>query len=118
AYRRDVEEIEVQRVLTIVRLATEQGESYQQAIGLGLQSILVSPHFLFRVEGDELQPALASDAPHEASLQLESQPPPESLDDFALASRLSFFLWASIPDDELLDLASQGKLSNSETLRA
>ena len=114
AFRRNVDEIEVQRVVDLVKLATEQGESYQQAIGFGLQSILVSPYFLFRVEGDADQRVVQSESP---SLPI-SQPLPEPIDDFALASRLSFFLWASIPDDELLDLASQGKLSKQKTLQA
>lgn len=112
AFRRDIEEIEVQRVVNLVKLATEQGESYQQAIGFGLQSILVSPHFLFRVEVDDHPQVAQSESP-----QPNSQPQPEALDDFALASRLSFFLWASIPDDELLDLASQGKLAEPGTLQ-
>ncbi|MEZ6074238.1 MAG: DUF1592 domain-containing protein [Pirellulaceae bacterium] len=47
-----------------------------------------------------------------------SQPPSEPLDDFALPSQLSFFLWSSIPDDELLDLASQGKLCEPRTLQS
>ncbi|MEO8270773.1 MAG: DUF1587 domain-containing protein, partial [Aureliella sp.] len=69
AFRRNVEELEVQRVVNLVKLASEQGESYQQAIGFGLQSILVSPHFLFRVEGDDnLQVALS-----ESSSQSQDQ---------------------------------------------
>ena len=130
AFRRNVEEIEVQRVVNLVKLASELGESYQQAIGFGLQSILVSPHFLFRVEGDDhlhvakshvattAQAEPSSQSPTQPQDQPRSKPLPEPLDDFALASRLSFFLWASIPDDELLDLASQGKLSEPEILQS
>lgn len=127
AFRRDVEETEVQRVVDLVQLASEQGESFQQAIGFGLQSILVSPHFLFRVEGDasllaaEGQPLDQADnqvTDNQVGDQQAAQPIPEALDDFALASRLSFFLWASIPDDELLDLASQGQLSDPQVLQA
>ncbi|MEZ6148695.1 MAG: DUF1592 domain-containing protein [Pirellulaceae bacterium] len=121
AFRRNVEEVEVQRVVNIVKLASELGESYQQAIGFGLQSILVSPHFLFRVEGDDpLRVAHGErvEPSPQPQDQSPSQPPSEPLDDFALASRLSFFLWASIPDDELLDLASQGKLCEPRTLQS
>lgn len=128
AFRRNVEEAEVQRVIDLVKLASEQGESFQQAIGIGLQSILVSPHFLFRVEGDDSLIAAGGEASDELdeptnvehpTLTPTPVPTPiEPLDNFALASRLSFFLWASIPDDELLDLASQGQLSEPEVLQA
>ena len=121
AFRRDIEEFEVRRVIDLVELASEQGESYQQAIGIGLQSILVSPHFLFRVEGDDSLIAADGDSsapPVEpADAEHPTPTPIEPLDNFALASRLSFFLWASIPDDELLDLASQGQLSDPEVLQ-
>ena len=60
---------------------------------VGLKAVLVSPHFLFLREK------------------------PGKLDDFALASRLSYFLWSSMPDEELLALAEQGKLSEPDTLR-
>lgn len=105
ALRRDPQPIEVQRVVNLVKLATEQGESFEQAIGIGLQSVLVSPNFLFRVEGED--PSLPVNKGAEGS---------ETLSDVALASRLSFFLWASCPDDKLLDLASQGKLSKPKQL--
>ncbi len=121
AFRRNVEEAEVQRVVDLVKLASQQGESYQQAIGLGLQSILVSPHFLFRVEGDDNLQAVdvaAEPAAEPAEGDHPKPTPIEPLDNFALASRLSFFLWASIPDDELLDLASQGQLSDPQVLQA
>lgn len=101
AFRREPQEIEVQRVVNLVKLATDQGESFEDAVGLGLQSVLVSPHFLFRVEGEA------------AAAQPNTTEP---LDDYALASRLSFFLWASGPDDTLLDLAAAGKLSKPQVL--
>jgi hypothetical protein len=106
AFRRQPEEIEIQRVVNLVKLAVEQGESFEEAVGLGLQSVLVSPNFLFRVEGEAPQP------------ETEKPTTSEPLADFALASRLSFFLWASGPDDELLDLASQGRLSEPDQLAA
>jgi mono/diheme cytochrome c family protein len=104
ALRRDPLPIEVQRIVNLVKLATDQGESFEESIGIGLQSVLVSPNFLFRVEGEDPSHPVAK---AEAS---------ESLSDVALASRLSFFLWASCPDDKLLDLASQGKLSKPKQL--
>ena len=101
AFRRDPQPVELQRVVNLVRLAVDQGESFEEAVGLGLQSVLVSPHFLFRVETEDLA---------------EAGTTPQVLNDFALASRLSYFLWASAPDDALLDLASRGELSEPETL--
>ena len=70
---------------------------------MALRGVLVSPNFLFRVEQDV--PAAAAGGVHRIS-------------DFELASRLSFFLWSSIPDDELLKLADQGKLKDPAILSA
>ena len=78
-------------------MALDQGQPFERALGSGLQAILVSPHFLFRVEQEQ---------------------PGEALDDHALASRLSYFLWASLPDDELLDLADTGQLVERAVLAA
>ncbi len=73
-----------------------------QASGSALERLLVSPDFLFRIEAD---PAFA-----------KAQGAPYRLSDVELASRLSFFLWSSIPDDELLDLAIRGKLRDAKVL--
>jgi len=69
--------------------------TFESGIEMGLRRMLVAPDFLFRVERDP-----AGAAPGSIS----------RLNDFELASRLSFFLWSSIPDDQLLDLADGGKL--------
>ena len=72
--------------------ARDEKEAFEGALELVLQAILVSPHFLFRVELD---------------------PPPgevRALDDYELATRLSYFLWSSMPDEELFDEARQGTL--------
>ena len=68
---------------------------FETGVATSLEAILASPQFVFRIEE---RPAGVAGAR-------------SRLDDYALASRLSFFLWASGPDDQLLDLASQGKLS-------
>ncbi len=100
AYRRPVVEADLQPILAIYH--AERGESgFEGAVKQGLERILVSPQFLFRIER---QPAKA--APGVAY----------RISDVELASRLSFFLWSSIPDDELLDLASHGKLSDRAVL--
>lgn len=97
---------DLSRVINLVKMATEQGESFRTAVGFGLQSVLISPNFLFRIE--------SAGAPSEG---LEGVLPQERLDDHALASRLSYFLWSSMPDDELLDLADQGKLVDAAVLQ-
>ncbi len=102
AFRRQPTELEVSRVVNLVKLAKDEGESFETAVGIGLQSVLVSPHFLFRIESEP--------ASHTGELQ--------PLSDDALASRLSYFLWASAPDDQLLDLAAAGTLHEPEQLEA
>jgi mono/diheme cytochrome c family protein len=95
AWRRPVAEDETARLLELFRLARGHGESFDSGLKLGLTAALVSPHFLFR---GELQP--------EPDNPAKVYP----LDDYALASRLSYFLWSAPPDDPLLDLAARGAL--------
>ncbi|MGN6547933.1 MAG: DUF1592 domain-containing protein, partial [Aureliella sp.] len=103
AFRRQPTELELSRVVNLVKLAKSEGESFESAVAIGLQSVLVSPHFLFRIESEPSQHATAKAEP---------------LGDYALASRLSYFLWASAPDDELLDVAASGKLHEPAQLEA
>jgi mono/diheme cytochrome c family protein len=100
AYRRPVTDNDLQPLLSVYD--AERGEGgFEAGIRQGLERILVSPQFLFRIER---QPAkIAPGAVYRIS-------------DLELASRLSFFLWSSIPDDELLDLAAHGKLSSRAVL--
>lgn len=100
AYRREVSEVEVAATVALVRQAIDAGASEPDAIRLAVQSVLASPEFLFLSEPLD---------PTAGSVRL--------LDDFELASRLSFFLWSSMPDQELLTLASRGELAQPETLR-
>jgi len=93
AFRRTVTDEEVKPFLARVKAKLDAKSSFEQAMRVGLKAVLVSPNFLFLREK------------------------PGKLDDFALASRLSYFLWSSMPDNELLALAEQGKLNQSETLR-
>ena len=95
AYRRPVSKAEVASLVRFVGIAIGHGQSAEQGIQLALQAMLVSPNFLFRIERDP-NPTDPT-APHRIS-------------DVELASRLSYFLWSSMPDDELLDLAEAGKL--------
>src|SRR5262249_27246734 len=94
AFRRAVTDEDVKPFLARVKAKLDAKFSFEQAMRVGYKAVLVSPHFLFLREK------------------------PGRLADFALASRLSYFLWSSMPDDELLTLAEQGKLHEPDTLRA
>ena len=103
AYRRTVTEKDVQPLLALYREGRNQG-GFETGIGMALRGILVSTGFLFRVEADPVpQGGALVETAHEIS-------------DFELASRLSFFLWSSIPDDELLGLAERGRLKDPAVL--
>jgi mono/diheme cytochrome c family protein len=100
AFRRPATTSEVDRLVNLVDLALKNGDGFEKGIQLAMQAVLVSPHFLFRVE-------------------LETRPgAPRTLNDLELASRLSYFLWSSMPDDELLDLAIKGELRAGKNLDA
>ena len=103
AFRRDVTDADIAPFMAMFAQA-RAGTSFEYAIQEALQSILVAPEFLFRVEA----------GPAPATVAGTTYP----VDDFALATRLSFFLWSSIPDDELLDLASAGRLHDPAVLDA
>jgi hypothetical protein len=101
AFRRPVTKADVEAPLAMYRGERAAGGDFDAGIRAGLARILTSPSFLFRSEQDP--PALAAGAAHRIS-------------DLDLASRLSFFLWSSIPDDELLNLAIAGRLRASGVL--
>jgi hypothetical protein len=100
AYRRPVNDTDLQTLLGFYE-AGRNKEGFEAGIGTALEEILVSPEFLFRIEHDPRN--IAPSTAYRVS-------------DLDLASRLSFFLWSSIPDDELLDLAARGKLSDRAVL--
>ena len=100
AYREGVGTAELAPVLEFYDAARKEG-TFESAIQRGLQRILASPRFVFRVERDPAGAAPGSVHP---------------VNDLELASRLSFFLWSSIPDEELLQAASQGRLSTPAVL--
>ncbi|MEZ6067141.1 MAG: DUF1592 domain-containing protein [Planctomycetaceae bacterium] len=99
AYRREVSEPEVATTVALVRQSVDAGASEPDAVRVAVQSVLSSPEFLFLSE--PFDPKGGSVRP---------------LDDFELASRLSYFLWSSMPDNELLAIAARGELANPETL--
>jgi hypothetical protein len=101
AFRRPLKDQEVIRYATLVhQQVTERGETYERGLSLAIQAMLVSPDFLFRREPDR-------------EGNFDSWP----LNDFEVASRLSYFLWSSMPDDELLNLAEKKKLLNPDVLK-
>ncbi|MBL8222307.1 MAG: DUF1587 domain-containing protein, partial [Bryobacterales bacterium] len=103
AWRRPVTKTEVASLMRFVAAAKQEGLSNEQGIQLAIQAMLVSPHFLFRIERD----------PNPTDPNLIHR-----ISDIELASRLSYFLWSSMPDDELLSLAETGKLKAPATLDA
>ncbi len=100
AYRRPVSKADLTRPMAFYREGRSEG-NFDMGIERALTAVLVSPEFLFRIETNP--EGTASGAPYRIS-------------DIELASRLSFFLWSSIPDDELLDAAVRGKLSTPDGL--
>ena len=102
-FRREVNPSEIEPYCNLVQLVVNQGESFQRGIQVAINAILVSPRFLFRLEGGD---------------KADSAKTIRDLDNYELASRLSYFVWCSTPDDELLNLAREGKLSNEKILRA
>jgi len=107
AYRRPVTSADVEVLIGFFEMGRVNGDGsaasrgFDSGIELALRRLLVSPEFLVRIEADPT--GVASDTPY-------------AVTDIELASRLSFFLWSSIPDDELLDLAERGVLSQPAEL--
>ena len=106
AYRRPVTPAEVARLIKLVELVQEQGDGFERGIQLAVEAVLASPQFLFRVELDPRRKFPTDPAP----------PSTHPIDEFELASRLSYFLWSSMPDDELRRLAAEGKLREGDNL--
>jgi hypothetical protein len=102
AFRRSVSDADLKPLLAFYRSGRAEG-SFDQGIEKALRAMLVSPDFLFRVENDPAHTAPGS---------------VYRVNDYELASRLSFFLWSSCPDDTLLDLAAKSKLHDPVVMRA
>ncbi len=103
AYRRPITHEEMYRLMRFVEAASAEGEGVDAGLKLAYKAVLISPYFLFKMEPDP-QPA-----------------GPESdrrLTDFEVATRLSYSLWSSMPDDDLFRLAASGKLRDPRTLAA
>lgn len=100
AFRRPAADDQVDRLLSIFKRDSEEGAKFDDAIFHTLQAVLISPNFLFMLEPI-----------HESS-------EPKPVDDFALASRLSYFLWDTLPDRDLRKVANEGRLREEAELEA
>jgi len=96
AFRRAVTDLDIKPFMGRIRSKIDQGDSFEQAMRVGLKGIMVSPEFLFLSE--------------------KTLPDTLELDDDALANRLSYFLWSSMPDEELLGLAEARRLNDPAVL--
>ena len=104
AYRRPATPADVQTLLQFFADGRREGGSFDAGIQFALERVLVDPDFLLRVYRDSANRSSATSAA------------PARLSDLELASRLSFFLWNSIPDERLLDAAERGELSKAASL--
>jgi hypothetical protein len=93
AWRRPVTDSELTKLLRFVELAKREGDSFENGIQLAVKAVLVSPQFLFRIERESGT---------------------RSLDGYELASRLSYFLWSTMPDEALMAAAADGSLARPE----
>jgi mono/diheme cytochrome c family protein len=100
AYRKPVADVDLEPVLSFFDLGRREG-GFERGVQMGIERILASPQFMFRLERDPV--GAAPGVPYRIS-------------DLELASRLSFFLWSSVPDDELLAVAAAGKLKDPAML--
>lgn len=100
AFRRPADPAEVDRYLQLFDQADRRGATFESSLKLACKAVLISPHFLFRIEKEH-----GSNEPY-------------AISDYELASRLSYFLWASMPDDGLFNLARQNKLHEDATIDA
>ncbi len=100
AWRRPIQQSEIDELLALYQIGVEQGESFEGSMQLVVQALLVSPQFLFKVEAP---------APDDGS--------PRRLDDYELATALSYFMWGTMPDNQLFERATRGELSNADNMK-
>jgi hypothetical protein len=93
AFRRPLKTGELEKLMGLFKLADGKGDRFEQALKLPMKAVLVSPHFLFRIEEDPKNPKDV-----------------KTITEFELATRLSYFLWSTMPDEELFQFAAKGEL--------
>jgi hypothetical protein len=103
AFRTAAGDADIEPFVALAQQALDEGLSFDKALRRGLKGVICAPEFLYLEES--LEPG---DSPQAAP----------AIDDFALASRLSYFLWSSLPDEELLELAGRRELNRPDVLRA
>jgi hypothetical protein len=103
AYRRPVSAAEVEKLVALVHQAQDDEDSFDEGLAVGIEAMLVSPDFLFRIEHDHTAPAPVTSYP---------------ISQHELATRLSYFLWSSMPDAELRRAADAGTLRDPQILSA
>jgi hypothetical protein len=103
AFRRPIQTEERSHYVSLVVKAMDDGWSFEESLQFVIEAILVSPEFLFRVEKPYRPPA-------------SGQPQPQAIESFDLANRLSYFLWGSMPDEPLFQLATAKKLNDKKVL--
>jgi hypothetical protein len=101
AFRRPLDAGEAEPLFTIAESAQRRSGSFEHGVSVALRAILVSPDFLFRIEKSATSGGV-----------------PQPITDYELASRLSYFLWSSMPDEELMNRAAEGSLRKPDVLRA
>jgi len=104
AFRSELTDEDVAPYVKLVEQMTERGDSYYEAMRVAISAVLVSPRFLFRIEVPETA----------EERKLAEAGEPIALSSSQLASRLSFFLWSSLPDDQLLDAARKDDLRDTK----
>jgi hypothetical protein len=102
-YRRPLTSAELTSTVSAVRVGTQQSKSFYEGLRLGLTRLLTSPNFIFRVERGVADPR---------------DPATQRLDDYSLATRISFVLWDAPPDEALLEAAARGDLRDQAKLEA
>lgn len=102
-FRRPLNESELAASMKLVKAAADSNQGFAKGLATGLSRLLVSPHFIFRIERSEPDP---------------SAPNQRRLDDYSLASRISFLLWDAPPDEAMLDAVAKGDLRNPAKLNA
>jgi hypothetical protein len=120
AYRRMATPEELKALTDLAAALQADGESYEASIQAVLQALLISPKFLFRVEPPRVEPPRAelprAELPRAELPRAEGLETYRNLDDYELATRMSYFLWSSMPDDKLLALAWGKKLRTGTTI--
>src|SRR6185295_18073321 len=98
AYRGPIDKADVDQIMAHAARVKQRGDPFEEQVAVAIQALLVSPRFLFRIERDPARKTKAVAAAADSYY----------LNDYELASRLSYFLWSSMPDEALIQAASQG----------